>query len=116
MSTIFQVKIAEVMKEAIAEKSKLDGQWKPAREVISFVLRQAEQILIGAKFKDSNGDGLSLTRLADKLEFNLDRKGRQVIRTSTRETAPRYFDLDKVDAAKIEAEVEDFVRVIYSDS
>jgi hypothetical protein len=39
-----------------------------------------------------------------------------VIRTSTRETAPRYFDLDKVDAAKIEAEVEDFVRVIYSDS
>ncbi len=116
MHNPFQAKIAELMKEAMAHKAQVDAQWKVAREIISLVLRQAENVLLGVKFKDSNGDGLSLTRLEDKLGFNLDRKGLQVIRTSTRETAVRFFDFDKVDSANIEAEVEDFVRAVYRDS
>jgi len=72
------------MTEGMAERGALDHKWKPVRQLLSRRLNEAAEAALGTEFKDSNGEGLSLARGGDKLEFHLDRDREKVIRTSTR--------------------------------
>lgn len=113
MGTEFQKRVNDIMHQAMAERDALNSAWRDANKLIARVLYDANNVLNGTSFKDSNGDSVSLVREKAKLEFRLDRDRRKVIRTSTHAIAERIYDFEEIDAAKIQTEVEDFVRVIY---
>jgi hypothetical protein len=113
---IFQTNVQTAVHKALAEKGALDALWKPVRQLLSRMLKEATAAAPGTEFKDSNGEGISLGRGGDKLEFRLDRDRRKVIRTSSREAEEREYDLDKLDNLKIEEEVVEFVYASYRSS
>ena len=115
MATDFETKLHEIIEEAKQIKNGKLQEWKAARRSITSVFGDAVRVLgEGAEAKESNGNSSYLSRGEDKLEFLYDRSRHKVVRKSTRESKEQEYDPRPMTPEVVEAEVEDFVRAIFS--